>query len=177
MPMAAKEILATHPNVHIHMIGDGMLMDSIANERDSVGITSSFHLHGNMPHEQALASIFYSTIVILPSLTEGLPNVILEALTLGCAIVATRVGGTPELISHMHNGLLVEPSNPSSIAKAIMQLLDDSELRETLSANAKTSAASLTTSGSNASMTIKIYEDAIQATNKAKKHPSLGKPS
>jgi glycosyltransferase involved in cell wall biosynthesis len=67
-------------------------------------------------------------IVVHPSLTEGLSNVILEAMAASVPVVATRVGGNPELVEHGHNGLLVAAQNAAEIADAVSSLLDQPEM-------------------------------------------------
>src|SRR5262249_14942881 len=64
-------------------------------------------------------------IVVHPSLTEGLSNVILEAMATGLPVVATRAGGNPELVQDGKTGILVPVENESEIARAIKRLLDD----------------------------------------------------
>jgi glycosyltransferase involved in cell wall biosynthesis len=75
-------------------------------------------------------------IFVHPSLTEGMPNAVMEAMACGCAVVATSVGGTPELIEHGVNGLLVEPGNSADLAEKIETLLRDSTLRLKIAAAA-----------------------------------------
>lgn len=67
-------------------------------------------------------------MVVHPSLTEGLSNVILEALATGVPVVATRVGGNPELVQHERSGILVPPENAEEIAVAITRLVDDPQM-------------------------------------------------
>jgi glycosyltransferase involved in cell wall biosynthesis len=67
-------------------------------------------------------------LVVHPSLTEGLSNVILEAMAAGIPVVATRVGGNPELVQDGRTGLLVPPQNAEAIADAICRLLDQPEM-------------------------------------------------
>ena len=69
-----------------------------------------------------------SDVVVLPSLLEGCPISILEALAAGAAIVATRVGGIPELVKDGRNGFLVDPTSPSELAEAILTIISDDEL-------------------------------------------------
>lgn len=71
-------------------------------------------------------------IVCLTSHTEGTPNVVLEAMAAGRPVVATRVGGVPELITDGVNGLLVEPGDAEGLARAIVRLLDDPDLAQRL---------------------------------------------
>jgi glycosyltransferase involved in cell wall biosynthesis len=78
-------------------------------------------------------------IFVCPSLLEGGPLVVLEAMQMGRPVVATRVGWNPELIQHGENGLLVNASEPESLALAIDSLLADRQLRDRLGARAKES--------------------------------------
>jgi len=68
-------------------------------------------------------------IFVLPSLEEGLPNALLEAMACGCAVVASRVGGVPEIVEHERSGLLVEPGSPTALADAMVRLAKDGALR------------------------------------------------
>jgi glycosyltransferase involved in cell wall biosynthesis len=63
--------------------------------------------------------------LVLPSLTEGLPNVVLEAFSFGKPVVATRVGGVPELVTDGVNGIIVPPGDPASLAAGISRFLRD----------------------------------------------------
>jgi len=86
---------------------------------------------------------YYQAIDIfaMPSLKEGLPTSIIEAMACGKAIVAASVGGIPEIISHGQNGLLIPPRDPAAIVEAIQQLLKDESLRKKLSEAAQATAA------------------------------------
>lgn len=68
------------------------------------------------------------TISVLPSLSEGLSNVLLESMAAGVPAVATKVGGNPEAVEHGVTGLLVPPRNPSALAQAISRLLENPEM-------------------------------------------------
>jgi glycosyltransferase involved in cell wall biosynthesis len=74
---------------------------------------------------------------VFPSLHENLPFAILEAMSCGKAIVATSVGGVPELIVDGESGLLVPPSDPAALAAAILRVLRDDDLKQRLGENAK----------------------------------------
>lgn len=75
-------------------------------------------------------------MVVNPSLSEGLPNILLEAMAVGTPCVATEVGGVSEIIDHDTTGLLCPPSSPEKLAEAIVRLAGDSNLRSRLSTNA-----------------------------------------
>jgi glycosyltransferase involved in cell wall biosynthesis len=74
-------------------------------------------------------------VLVLPSLTEGLPLVLLEAMSNGLAVVASNVGGIPEIVTDTVNGLLVPPGDAAALAGALNRLADDEELRQRLIAN------------------------------------------
>jgi len=74
-------------------------------------------------------------IFVLPSLKEGLPYVILEAGLAGLPVIASNVGGIPEIIENGKEGLLVAPANPEELANAIKKLIEDKTLRENLAKN------------------------------------------
>ena len=71
-------------------------------------------------------------VVALPSWTEGLPLVVLEAMAAARPVVATPVGGTPEVVLDGETGLLVPPRDPRALAAALQRLVDDADLRRRL---------------------------------------------
>jgi len=84
----------------------------------------------------AMKIVKESKILIVPSRTESIPQVIKEAFFLQVPVIATNVGGIPELISDGNTGLLVPPENPQEMANTINTLLDDDETQQKLSKNA-----------------------------------------
>ena len=76
-------------------------------------------------------------IFCLPSLSEGLPNALMEAMSVGCAPVASRVGGVPVLVEHGKNGLLVPPRDVRALQEALQQLIESSDLRKELGRHAR----------------------------------------
>jgi glycosyltransferase involved in cell wall biosynthesis len=78
-----------------------------------------------------------SDIFVLPSLYEGSSLAVLEAMAAGKAVVASRIGGTDELVVHDESGLLVPPSDPAALAAAVRRLLDDVSLRQRLGSAAR----------------------------------------
>jgi glycosyltransferase involved in cell wall biosynthesis len=77
-----------------------------------------------------------SDFLVLPSLYEGLPNVVLEAMAVGTPVIAASVSGVPEIIEHMETGLLVEPEDPLGLRAAMSELIGDGGLRGMLGRNA-----------------------------------------
>lgn len=87
--------------------------------------------YSEMPKYMAASDLF-----VLPSLSEGIPMVILEAMASGVPVVASGVGGIPEILVHGRNGLIVEPGDVEGLAKSVMMVLLDEELRKKLSEGA-----------------------------------------
>jgi glycosyltransferase involved in cell wall biosynthesis len=92
---------------------------------------------GYVDYERINYLYAYADIFVLPSLTESFPLVLLEAMASGVPVIASRVGGVPEMIEHLSNGVLVEPRNPHALADSIELLLDKPALRKKLSKKAR----------------------------------------
>ena len=86
-----------------------------------------------VPNETVPEYMVASDVFVLPSLSEGFPTVILEAMASGIPIVATKVRGVPEIIKDGENGFLVEPRNSEEIAEKVLLLLNKDELRKRIS--------------------------------------------
>ncbi|MDQ3644532.1 MAG: glycosyltransferase family 4 protein [Actinomycetota bacterium] len=89
------------------------------------------------------AALERADVFVLPSTSEGLPVALLEAMAHGKAVVASRVGGIPEIVEDGREGLLVEPGDPQRLASALARLLEDRALARTLGAAARARAAEL----------------------------------
>jgi len=100
-------------------------------------LEKSFIFTGHITQEVLLRYYQNATIYVLPSYREGLPTTLLEAMSCGLPVVATRIPGITDVISEIDNGLLVPPNNPCMLAKAISTLLDDKNLREAIARNSR----------------------------------------
>ena len=118
--------------VKLVLVGDGPMMNAIREDVSRFQLEQNVWLAGDrkdIPDLLRLMDIF-----VLPSLGEGISNTILEAMATRLPIVATDVGGNPELIEHDANGLLVPVGDDAALAKAINRLLTDPDLREQVAA-------------------------------------------
>ena len=90
----------------------------------------------NVPWEKAMLAIKESSILVVPSRMESLPQVIKEAFYLKTPVIAANVGGIPEIVKHNENGILIPPNDPQKLADAVNDLLADKEKREGFAAAA-----------------------------------------
>ena len=115
--------------------GDGPLRNSLENLVKKENIHPHVCFLGFVQDIGSLLGLIH--VFVLPSWTEGFPITILEALLAEKAVVATKVGGIPEIIQHEVNGLLIEPRNPDALASSILNLLKNSKLRKRLGTTGK----------------------------------------
>ena len=101
-------------------------------------------------------------LFVLPSLHEGIPMVLLEALALQRPVVATRVGGIPEVIQDGQTGLLAEPSDASSLAMLIQQMIEDPSLAVSLGNAGRTRVETEFTARTMAGNTAELYEQVLR---------------
>jgi glycosyltransferase involved in cell wall biosynthesis len=94
-----------------------------------------------LPQPEIARALDESTCLVLPSRSEGLPRIVIEAFCRGRPVVGTRVGGIPDIVRDGVNGLLVDADAMPSLADALVRLLTDRELAEELGAGARASAA------------------------------------
>jgi glycosyltransferase involved in cell wall biosynthesis len=113
---AAERVVSALPDARFVFVGDGDLAATGPHVRRL----------GPRPNREVLALYRLADVVVVPSvIPDALSRVILEAMTAGCPVIATRVGGTPELVLHGKTGLLVERSAPEDLARAIVSALED----------------------------------------------------
>ena len=124
---AARQILLAKPKVRFLLVGNGPLFNASQEMAKKLGIFDSVVFTGERKDIPDLLNIM-DIVVLSSSTTEGCSNSIMEAMYMGKPVVATNVGGNPELVADGQTGFLVPPQNPNEMAKAILTLLDDSNL-------------------------------------------------
>jgi glycosyltransferase involved in cell wall biosynthesis len=120
---AAAKVGATCKDVGFVLIGEGPLRGELQQQIDARGIGKRFVLAGFREDIDALLP--HATCLVQSSYTEGMPNVVLEAMAAALPVVATAVGGTPELVVGGKTGILVPPGNADALAGGLMSLLAD----------------------------------------------------
>lgn len=123
-------VLAQHPDAQCLLVGAGVAEERLRAEVERLGLTGKVIFAGYRADVGAITSLL--TALVLPSHSEALGLVLLEAMARGMPVVATRVGGVPEVVTSGRDGLLVPPADPSTMAEAINSLLGDPALARAL---------------------------------------------
>jgi glycosyltransferase involved in cell wall biosynthesis len=124
---AFRGLAGRAPNVSLAFVGEGPLEPELRRRLADYGLDKRVMILG---HQSPIQPFYEAAdVIVSPSRTEGLSNVLLEALAFGRPVVATRVGGNAEIIEDGVSGTLVEPNRPAALADAICSLLQDDELR------------------------------------------------
>jgi glycosyltransferase involved in cell wall biosynthesis len=119
----------------LHIVGDGPEKANLESLCRSLGLTATVIFHG-FQHDP-VPFLAHADILLIPSLHEGIPYVVLEAMQSGVAIVAAKVGGIPEILEHMRTALLIEPTDVNSLCDALAMLAGDAQLRMRISSGAR----------------------------------------
>jgi glycosyltransferase involved in cell wall biosynthesis len=137
---AAAQIERTGAGVHWVLVGAGELEELLRRQARALGLESQVHFTGwrdDVPDVLAVCDVF-----VLPSESEGFGRVVVEAMAMARAVVATTVGGVPEIVRDGETGVLVPPAAPAALAAAIRSLLDDPARAARLGAAGRTRAES-----------------------------------
>jgi len=143
---AMPALLSRYPDTLLIVAGSGELDRSLQDFSRSLGVAEHVMFVGHVPWDQTRLYLAGATAVVVPSVVDhagnvdGLPNVLLEAMACGSAIVASKVGGIPDVVADGANGILVPPGQPDALAAAIADLLANPVERARLGANARATA-------------------------------------
>jgi glycosyltransferase involved in cell wall biosynthesis len=152
---------AREPRAHLVLIGDGELRSKVAAEARLHGLEDAVHFVGEIRSPENLHRGF--DISVLASLSEGFPNVIVEAMAAGKPVVATAVGGSVDAVVHEKTGLLVAPADVEQLASAIVRLVQQSELRRTFGAAGEVRARELYSASRVLDRLGKVYAELVES--------------
>lgn len=125
---AIPGVLARHPGTRWRFVGDGELRTELEAQAQRLGIAQAVEFCGRRDDVQQQLGSF--DVFVLPSLWEGFPNVVLEAMAAGKPVIATAVEGTIELVVDNETGVLVPKQDAAALAEAMVRLAADAALRE-----------------------------------------------
>ncbi len=131
---AFAQIEKFHPAATLHIVGDGSLRQELENLAHELNLTNRITFLGRLNGNALLREYAEAEIFCGLSRSEALGNVFLEAQAAGCAVVATTVGGIPEIVLHEKTGLLVAPDDPEAAALAMQRLMAEQSVRAAFAA-------------------------------------------
>jgi glycosyltransferase involved in cell wall biosynthesis len=132
----ALTALARTADVTLSIAGDGPERAALETRAAELGLGQRVRFLGSLPRDTVLRLFRAADASVLPSAWENLPHTVVESLAVGCPVIATAVGGVPEVVRDGVNGLLVPPNDPAALAAAISRLAAEDGLRTQLSERA-----------------------------------------
>lgn len=156
---AIRGLLDEGHRVKCVLIGDGPLREFLHELAQKLGIEKDIVLAG----EQHAVYDFLNAmdVFVLPSLHEGIPMVLLEALAIGRPVIASRVGGIPEVVEDGRHGLLIEPEDVNGLRSCIVKLMKDRALAESLGSAGRTRVGEEFSAAVMALKTAQVYRDVL----------------
>lgn len=129
-------VLAQRPDMHFLICGEGNLSCDVGRMIKNYSLDSNVKTIKWIPHENVPQYLNELKLLVLPSFTEGLPNILLESMACGTPVIAASVGSIPDIISDGKNGFLLESNSPKLIAAKIIELISKPELLKQVSETA-----------------------------------------
>ena len=136
---ACADVVERWTDVELVLAGDGPLRDAAESLREELGLQRKLHMIGEVESADALVGAL--DVVVIASLSEGSSIVAMEAMAAERPVVATEVGGVPEVVVHGETGILVRPGDPSALAAGIESLLGNRELARAMGERGRRRAA------------------------------------
>lgn len=156
---AASQICPDFPRALFVVVGDGPQRSSLEARVRELGMPGQFLFAGE---RNDVDQIYRSLdVYVLPSFQEGMPMALLEAMAAGLPVVATKVGGVPDLVSDPSVGILVEPGDPAAMATGIRDLLSDQSRRELMGSNARKRVEDQFSAAAMARNYVELYQGAL----------------
>lgn len=137
---AVANLKEKHPDVVLELVGDGEQKSELENLARELKAEKYIVFTGLVKHEEVSAYFNRASVFVLPSLNEGMSNVMLEALACGLPIVATDTGGTKELVDDGRNGFIIKMKDAKDIEEKVERLIADQELRKKMAQESRKKA-------------------------------------
>ncbi len=143
------------------MAGIGPMQAGLEERARALGIGDRVRFVGKVPHDDVALWMAAGDVFVLPSLSEGLPTVVCEAMNVGLPVVATAVDGTPEIVRDGDTGLLVAPRDPVDLANAVARVIENPEFAAAMSVRALEVGRAEYTWAANAARMSAIYAELV----------------
>ena len=155
---AARQVVDARADVHFVWIGEGECRPALERLRAELSLESRVHLLGFRPDARRLMTQF--TVFVLSSYLEGLCTSLLDAQSQGVPVIATAVGGVPDLVADGVTGRLVPPRDPAALAAAILRAIDDAPARQGWADRARDSVRAFSADHM-VERTLEVYREAL----------------
>jgi glycosyltransferase involved in cell wall biosynthesis len=169
---AARAMASAGSEVAFVLVGDGPTAAAVQRDIHDKGLDDTVIVHGTVAHETLMRLLSVADVVTLVSTHEGSPLAIAEAMQLGRCVLATSVGGLPELVQHGSTGILVPPGQLSDYVEALATLLADAGLRDSLGSAAAADIAARLTVSAIAPRWVELYSDLVDAPPRRRRRSS-----
>jgi glycosyltransferase involved in cell wall biosynthesis len=136
-PLMFVEVIKQLPGMHGVLGGGGPLLDAVKERIATSGMSSRIEMTGELAHADVLEVLCRIDVLVMTSLWEGLPALLLEAMYLGVPVVSVPVGGVPEIVEHQRTGLLSDGCESSQLAALVRQLYDTPDELSAIAAAAR----------------------------------------
>jgi glycosyltransferase involved in cell wall biosynthesis len=158
-------------NLQVVVVGDGPERLNLLRLAREIGVAENLSFVGNQEYEVTLECFKKCSFFVLASRAEGMPLVIAEALSMGKAVVATRIDGVPELVEHGVNGLLVPPESAGDLAEALISLNENPEFRDELASRGRDKILRSHTWKTIAEQYLELFRKELERKHKNKTSP------
>lgn len=132
---AFAQVVREYPPAKLYIVGDGPEKQSLEAQASGSGVGNGIVFTGAVENEKVPLYLVAADVFVLPSVSEGFPVAMLEAMAAGLPVVTTDVRGLTEIVKDGENGLVVGPRNPDAIADRLLTLMRDDALRAVMSGN------------------------------------------
>ena len=163
LPDICDKVLARVPDARFLICGEGSMGGILQAKLRERHLEDRVELLGWIGADRKIDILKQGSVFLLPSYGEGMPMCVLEAMGLGLPVVATNVGGIPQLISNMKNGYICDPGDAESISKALIALLGNPKKCAAMSSEAKKSAETRSIASYSKQLK-KIYDELLEAS-------------
>jgi glycosyltransferase involved in cell wall biosynthesis len=161
--LRASRILKDENIEHrILIVGEGPLKSDLEKLAAKLGVEEEVRLAGRLKRDELLSAYSRARYFVLPSLWEGLPITLLEAWAARLPVIATKVGGIPDVCVHEENSILVEPKDPEALASSMSRLIGEGALSERLGREGRRIVEESYTWQKVAESTFKLYKEIVR---------------
>lgn len=129
---AVANLIETHPDLRLNLIGDGPDRAALETQAQHLGLADYVKFLGYQNQDQVAAALHTTDTLVLPSFAEGVPVVLMEAMASGVPVISTHIAGVPELVRQGHTGFLIPPGDVPALQAAIDRILQDDAERKAM---------------------------------------------